>query len=82
MATEGGRIDFMLLGPPPYPAAGSATAATATQRGLGVIMISLFAFIKSSFWILLLFYGPKTNLVDHQSLHICCTETRTETDLE
>ena len=28
MATEGGRIDFMFLGPPPpYPAAGSATEA-------------------------------------------------------
>ena len=25
MATEGGGIDFMFLGPPPYPAAGSAT---------------------------------------------------------
>ena len=26
MATKGGRIDFMFLAPPPYPAAGSATA--------------------------------------------------------
>ena len=25
MAADGGRIDFMFLGPPPYPAAGSAT---------------------------------------------------------
>ena len=27
MAAEGSRIDFMFLGPPPYPAAGSATAS-------------------------------------------------------
>ena len=25
MAAKGGHIDFMFLGPPPYPAAGSAT---------------------------------------------------------
>ena len=32
MAAEGGRIDFMFLGPPPYPAAGSATGLAITSR--------------------------------------------------
>ena len=32
MAAEGGRIDFMFLGPPPYPAAGSATGAPYDAR--------------------------------------------------
>ena len=35
MAAEGGRIDFMFLGPP-YPAAGSATAFTVPPGGAGL----------------------------------------------
>ena len=37
MATEGGRIDFMFLGPPPYPAAGSATARRHLHNCLGIL---------------------------------------------
>ena len=32
MAAEGGRIDFMFLGAPPYPAAGSATVSIHFQQ--------------------------------------------------
>ena len=31
MAAKGGRIDFMFLSLPPYPAAGSATGVSTTE---------------------------------------------------
>ena len=35
MAAKGGRIDFMFLRPPPYPAAGSATENEENWAGVG-----------------------------------------------
>ena len=47
MAAEGGRIDFMFLGPPLYPAAGSATEKQATNKSSAMKMPTIRLIIVS-----------------------------------